>query len=112
MRRLLRTRRRSSGCPGSSPTTIWSAPTRTGGDLVDHKVKADEAVAEAAKQGQEVDKVLVWRRHEGQYASKVPMVDGRDVFVDDLLGEHRGKAVEPVSMPAEAPLFLMYTSGT
>ena len=39
------------------------------GDLVDHKVKADEAVAEAARQGQEVDKVLVWRRHAGQYAS-------------------------------------------
>jgi acetyl-CoA synthetase len=40
------------------------------------------------------------------------MVDGRDVFVDELLGEHQGKTVEPVSMPAEAPLFLMYTSGT
>ena len=26
--------------------------------------------------------------------------------------EHAGKTVEPVSMPAEAPLFLMYTSGT
>jgi acetyl-CoA synthetase len=28
------------------------------------------------------------------------------------LKEYRGKMVEPVSMPAEAPLFLMYTSGT
>ena len=82
------------------------------GDLVDHKVKADEAVAEASKEGQQVDKVLIWRRHPGQYASKTPMVDGRDFFVDELLGEHRGKIVEPVSMPAEAPLFLMYTSGT
>ena len=36
----------------------------------------------------------------------------RDVFVDDLLADHRGAVVEPVSMPAEAPLFLMYTSGT
>ena len=45
------------------------------GDLTDHKVKADEAVAEALKQGQEVDKVLVWRRHAGQYASTDP--DGR-----------------------------------
>ena len=26
--------------------------------------------------------------------------------------EFRGRKVEPVSMPAEAPLFLMYTSGT
>ncbi len=83
-----------------------------GGQLIDHKVKADEAVEEAARQGQEVDKVLVWRRHPGQYASQVPMAEGRDVFVDELLSEHRGKAVEPVSMPSEAPLFLMYTSGT
>jgi acetyl-CoA synthetase len=82
------------------------------GKLIDHKVKADEAVQEAAKQGQEVDKVVVWRRHPGQYASETPMADGRDVFVDDLLAEHQGATVEPVSMPAEAPLFLMYTSGT
>src|SRR6202050_2971696 len=82
------------------------------GTLIDHKVKADEAVAEAAKQGQEVDKVVVWRRHPGQYASQTPMADGRDVFADDLLAGHQGAAVEPVSQPAEAPLFLMYTSGT
>ena len=82
------------------------------GDLLDHKVKADEAVEAARKEGQEIDKVLVWRRFPGQYSAKTPMVEGRDVFVDDLLAEHKGAVVEPVSMPAEAPLFLMYTSGT
>jgi len=82
------------------------------GQLVDHKIKADEAVATAREQGHEVDKVLVWRRHPGQYASASPMVDGRDFFVDELLPDYRGAVVEPVSMPAEAPLFLMYTSGT
>src|SRR5690349_6339848 len=82
------------------------------GTLTDHKVKADEAVAEANKQGQEVDKVLVWRRHPGQYASQTPMVEGRDFFVDQIAGKYRGQLVDPVSMPAEAPLFLMYTSGT
>jgi acetyl-CoA synthetase len=82
------------------------------GTLTDHKVKADEAVAEAARQGQEVDRVLVWRRLPGQYASQTPMAEGRDFFVDELLPEHSGKTVEPVSLPAEAPLFLMYTSGT
>jgi len=82
------------------------------GNMTDHKVKADEAVAEAARQGQEVDKVLVWRRRPGQYASQTPMVEGRDFFVDELLPEHSGKTVDPVSMPSEAPLFLMYTSGT
>jgi len=82
------------------------------GELVDHKAKADEALAVAREQGVEVDKVLVWRRHAGQYASESPMVDGRDFFVDELLNDYRGTLVEPVSMPAEAPLFLMYTSGT
>ena len=82
------------------------------GDLLDHKVKADEAVVAAEKQGQKVDKVLVWQRHPGAISSKTPMVKGRDFFVNELLADYRGKIVEPVSMPAEAPLFLMYTSGT
>jgi acetyl-CoA synthetase len=82
------------------------------GALTDHKVKADEAVAEAKKQGQDVDKVLVWRRHPGEYASQTPMAEGRDFFVDEVAGKYRGQLVDPVSMPAEAPLFLMYTSGT
>jgi len=82
------------------------------GELIDHKVKADEAVTAAGALGAHVDKVLVWRRHAGQYASKSPMVSGRDFFVDVLLKGYRDKLVDPVSMPAEAPLFLMYTSGT
>ncbi len=82
------------------------------GELVDHKAKADEAVKVAEEQGVKVDKVLVWRRYPGQYSSKTPMVEGRDFFVDDLLKDYRRKIVEPVSMPSEAPLFLMYTSGT
>ena len=82
------------------------------GDLLDHKVKADEAVAQAEKGGVKVDKVLVWRRYPGKASSPTPMLEGRDYFVDELLKEYRGKRVEPVSMPAEAPLFLMYTSGT
>lgn len=82
------------------------------GQLVDHKAKADEAVATAHERGHEIDKVLVWRRHPGSYGSQSPMVEGRDFFVDELLAEQRGKVVDPVSMPAEAPLFLMYTSGT
>jgi acetyl-CoA synthetase len=82
------------------------------GELIDHKAKADEALAKAREEGQEVEKVLVWRRHPGEYGSHSPMVDGRDFFVDELLEDYRDKIVEPVSMPAEAPLFLMYTSGT
>jgi len=82
------------------------------GDLVDHKVKADEALAEAREQGQEVDKVLVWRRHPGQYGSQTPMTEGRDFFVDEVLGGYRGQLVEPVSLSSTDSLFLMYTSGT
>ncbi|HYB17632.1 MAG TPA: acetate--CoA ligase [Streptosporangiaceae bacterium] len=82
------------------------------GKMGDHKVKADEALAAASKEGQEVDKVLIWRRRPGEYQSQTPMVEGRDFFVDELLPRYAGQTVEPVSMPAEAPLFLMYTSGT
>jgi acetyl-CoA synthetase len=82
------------------------------GSITDHKVKADEALAEAARQDQDVDKVLVWRRQAGQYVSQTPMVAGRDFFVDEVIGKYAGQEVAPVSMPAEAPLFLMYTSGT
>jgi acetyl-CoA synthetase len=82
------------------------------GDLLDHKIKADEAVEEAKKQGQKVDKVLIWRRHPGKYSAKTEIVKGRDFFIDELMTDYKGKIVEPVSMPAEAPLFLMYTSGT
>lgn len=82
------------------------------GALLDHKIKADEAVEVAAASGMEVEKVLIWQRYPGKYSSKTPMVEGRDVFANDLVREHRGKRVDPVSLPSEAPLFLMYTSGT
>ncbi len=82
------------------------------GELIDHKAKADDAIEEARREGIEVEKVLVWRRNEGEYHSASPMVDGRDFFVDELLQRCRGQDVAPESMPAEATLFLMYTSGT
>jgi acetyl-CoA synthetase len=82
------------------------------GELVDHKAKADEAIEEARKEGAEVEKVLVWQRHPGKYSSDTPMVEGRDFFIDEVIEDYRGQKVEPESMPAEAPLFLMYTSGT
>jgi acetyl-CoA synthetase len=82
------------------------------GELIDHKEKADEAIEAAKKEGAEVEKVLVWRRQPGEYASESEMVEGRDFFIDELLEDYRGEQVDPVSMPAEAPLFLMYTSGT
>jgi acetyl-CoA synthetase len=40
------------------------------------------------------------------------MVPGRDYDLREVMKEFAGRKVDPVSMPAEAPLFLMYTSGT
>ena len=82
------------------------------GDLIDHKIKAEDAIEAAREEGIEIEKVLVWRRIPGEYHSKSEMVEGRDFFIDELLEQYRGQQVEPESMPAEAPLFLMYTSGT
>ncbi len=82
------------------------------GSLIDHKQNADIAVQTAQEMGQPVDKVLVWQRYPGKSSAKTPMVKGRDFFVNDLLKNYKGKKVEPEKMDAEAPLFLMYTSGT
>jgi acetyl-CoA synthetase len=82
------------------------------GKLLNHKANADEAVEAAKKQGQEVNKVLIWRRYPGKYSSSSEMVEDRDFFLDELLHKYRCTEVEPVSMPAEGVLFLMYTSGS
>jgi acetyl-CoA synthetase len=82
------------------------------GTLGDHKQNADIACDLAAKDGQKVDTVLVWQRYPGKASSPAPMVKGRDHFVNDILKDFYGARVEPEKMPAEAPLFLMYTSGT
>ena len=82
------------------------------GKLLDHKEKSNLALKVAQDEGQPVDKVLVWRRYPGKYISQDPMVEGRDYFVDELLKDYAGRRVDPVPMPAEDPLFLMYTSGT
>jgi len=82
------------------------------GTLLDHKQNADIAVDLAEKDGQTVDKVLVWQRYPGKYSAPTPMVEGRDFFANDEIKEFYGARVEPEQMNAEDPLFLMYTSGT
>ncbi len=83
-----------------------------GGRLLNHKEKADIAAEGAKQEGQIVDKVLVWQRYPGKISSATPMVEGRDYYLNDLLKNYRGQLVDPVPIPAEDPLFLMYTSGT
>ena len=83
------------------------------GQLTDHKVKADEALGEGGQGGP--------GRRQGAHLAAPP----RPVRLarprwpragtsssTNCSPSTRGKTVEPVSMPAEAPLFLMYTSGT
>jgi acetyl-CoA synthetase len=95
-----------------SRVLIYADSYYRGGKLADHKSAADIAIEAAKRDGQAIDKVLVWRRHAGKYGSASPMVEGRDYFIDEVMKDFRGKRVEPVAMDAEAPLFLMYTSGT
>jgi len=82
------------------------------GKLIDHKAASEIAVETAKKEGQTVDKVLIWQRYPGKYSSPTPLVKGRDFIVNDLVKNYSGEVVPPVSQDAEAPLFLMYTSGT
>ncbi|TYO94943.1 acetate--CoA ligase [Desulfallas thermosapovorans] len=82
------------------------------GKLLDHKAVGDIAVEVAKKEGQQVDKVLIWQRYPGKYSSNAPLIEGRDYFMNDLLKQYARTIVEPVSMPAEGILFLMYTSGS
>ena len=83
-----------------------------GGELLNHKEKADIAFEEAAKEGVRLEKVLVWQRYPGRYSSKTPLVEGRDFIMNEVLLMFRHRRIDPVEMPAEDPLFLMYTSGT
>jgi acetyl-CoA synthetase len=95
-----------------SRVLIYADGYHRNGRWVDHKPSADIAVQTAAKEGQEVDKVLVWRRYPQKYSSECPMIMGRDYFVDEVIKEYANAIVAPESMEAEDPLFLMYTSGT
>jgi acetyl-CoA synthetase len=83
-----------------------------GGKFIDHKKHADEAYEVSRKEGHTLEKVLVWHRHPGKYSSDSPLVEKRDYSMNDVLKDYRNEKIAPVSMPAEAPLFLMYTSGT
>ena len=77
------------------------------GEFLEHKQKADDAVASAAT---DVETVLVWAR-EDELDERAELGE-RDVRAEPLIAEHRGERIEPVSRAAEDPLFLMYTSGT
>src|SRR3974377_30607 len=82
-----------------------------GGQLLDHKEKADIAFDEAKKDGVTLEKILVWQRHPRRNSGKTPLVDGRDFVMNEALSIFRGHRVDPASIPAEDPLFLLLSSG-
>jgi acetyl-CoA synthetase len=95
-----------------SRVLIYADGYHRNGKWVDHKASADIAVETAKKEGQPVDKVMIWKRYAHKYSSDAPMIMGRDFYIEDVIKDYAGHIVEPVSQDSEAPLFLMYTSGT
>ncbi|GAC1618225.1 MAG: acetate--CoA ligase [Ktedonobacteraceae bacterium] len=76
-----------------------------GGKVLELKKIADEAVAEAPT----VEKMIVVRR-TGQ---NVPMKEGRDIYLDDLLKDIPEDTVVPCEpMDSEDILYILYTSGS
>jgi acetyl-CoA synthetase len=78
------------------------------GQMLDHKRKGDEAIERAST---DVEAVIVVTRNDAP-AETLELVPGRDWLAKDLLANHAGATVEPVSREASDILFLMYTSGT
>ncbi|NEU58899.1 acetate--CoA ligase [Halorussus sp. MSC15.2] len=76
------------------------------GDALEHKAKADEGLDGVEH---EVSDVVVVDRLGDDYDH--PMGENHRDY-DDLVADHAGAEVEPVSRDAEDMLFLMYTSGT
>ncbi|WP_120244733.1 acetate--CoA ligase [Halopiger aswanensis] len=75
------------------------------GDALNHKEKADKGLRSVEH---DVTSVVVDRL--GEELTHFLGNDARDY--DDLVAEHEGASVDPVSRDAEDMLFLMYTSGT
>lgn len=82
------------------------------GKLIDHKEKADIACKIAEEEGQKIEHVLIWERYPNKYSTATPIVDGRDILINDTIKKYRNKKVEPEKLKSEDTLFLMYTSGT
>ena len=101
---------RAADC--KSPVLITMDGYYRNGKMLDHKASAEIAIETAKKEGHTIEKVLVWRRQPGKSATNTKFVQHRDFWVDEVLPNYSGEIVEPVSVDAEHPLFLMYTSGS
>lgn len=82
---------------------ITSDGSYRGSKTIDLKGIADEALKDAPS----IKSVLVVNR----IGSEIEMVEGRDVWVQPLLND-ASKLCDAVTMEAEDPLFILYTSGS
>ncbi len=90
-----------------SDVVVTADQGRRGGRTIALKANVDAAVEKAAQRGQTVRKVLVVRNTGGN----ILWDDARDVWADAAPGS--GDTVCPCRpMPAESPLFILYTSGS
>ncbi len=82
------------------------------GRWVDHRAIAHRASEVAAREGRSLERLLVWTREPEAPRPGGPTGPVPELHLAEALVRFRGTTVEPVPMPSEAPLFLMYTSGT
>lgn len=75
------------------------------GKVIPLKDNVDNALADNACPS--VEKVIVYRRCENE----INFQEGRDVWWHDLI-DGKPSTCEPVNVPAEHPLYVLYTSGT
>ena len=90
---------------------ITSDGTYRGGKAVTLKQIADDAVANAAKEGVTVPNLVVVERVGPGKGIECPMKEGRDQYWHDLMAGAESKC-DVVWMDAEDPLFILYTSGS
>jgi acetyl-CoA synthetase len=60
-----------------------------GGQLLDHKEKADIAFDEAKKDSVTLEKVLVWQRYPGRNSAKTPVCTENLIRVDEVRESHK-----------------------
>ena len=94
-----------------STIVLTCSATMRGTKLINLKKVVDDACTLSAKEGKEVGRVVVVNNETAMEKKDVAMVEGRDVFWQDVVPS-QGTSAEVEWMGAEDPLFLLYTSGS
>lgn len=71
-------------------------------------INLKQIVDEALSQTDSIEKVVILRRS----SQNLPMIPGRDIFWEEALASGQEEETEALSLPADEPLFILYTSGT